>query len=228
MTDKEIKEKVNAILKQMEETFHKVEPSLMHGMHRDEYFEKHPELDNEQKLNFPFSLSANDIIDKKIPWLVAGCTGCSRLFSKYARDIGLNDFFVVLTAKKEHLEQYAKGQLRGQIHGHQVIAIQMSDGLHILDVQHGLGKTFEQIEVKAQCKVDESVDFQRHKGFIISAILTPEQYDKTNSYNKIKDAYLSCNTAKKLLLNQATKEMNKKTNNHINYNEFVSKDLDYE
>lgn len=211
MKDQEIKEKVNTVLKMMEQQFHKVEPSLMNAVSRQEYFEKHPELTQEQKLNFPFSLSAQDIIDKKIPWLVSGCTGCSRLFSKYARDIGLNDFKVVLTVKTDQI-----GKQEGQIHGHQVIAVNMSDGLHIIDVQHGLGKTFEEIEVKSECKVDEKVNFQQHNDYTIAAILTPQEYDTIDSYEKIKKIYLGCNTAKKILLNDATNTINnKKTNKQI-------------
>lgn len=206
VTDQEIKEKVKTVLKMMEQQFHKVEPSLMNAISRQEYFEKHPELTQEQKLNLPFSLSAQDIIDKNIPWLVSGCTGCSRLFSKYAREIGLNDFKVVLTVNTDQIGKKEKGQL----HGHQVIAVNMSDGLHMIDVQHGLGKSFEEIEVKSKCRVDEKVNFQRHNGYTIAAILTPQEYDTVDSYEKIKKIYLGCNTAKKILLNNATNTVNNK------------------
>jgi hypothetical protein len=207
MTDQEIKSKVNQVLKMMEDQFHRVEPSLRHPIHRDEYFEQHPEISAVQKRDFQFALSGEDIEKKNIPWLVAGCTGCSKLFSYYARKIGLNDFFVVLSVKNEHLVPYAKGQMKGQVHGHQVIAVKLSDGLHMIDVQHGLGKTFEQIEVRTKCKIDEPVDFEYHKGYTIAAILTPEEYDNTDSYEKIKAKYLSCDTAKRILLTNAKSKL---------------------
>ena len=97
--------------------------------------------------------------------------------------------------------------MKGQVHGHQVIAVKLSDGLHMIDVQHGLGKTFEQIEVRTKCKIDEPVDFEYHKGYTIAAILTPEEYDNTDSYEKIKAKYLSCDTAKRILLTNAKSKL---------------------
>lgn len=207
LPDLRIKARVDIVLNKMSWFFHTIEPSLVHPISRQQYFEKHPELDDDKKWNFPFSLSADDIINKKIPWQAAGCTGCAKLFSKYAREIGLDDFMVVLTVKREHVEQYAQGQLRGQIAGHQAIAIRLSDGLHIIDVQHGLGKTFEEIEVKSDCKIDANIDFEHHRGYIIAALLSPTEYDNMDSYDKLKDLYLGCNSAKTILKNNATKKI---------------------
>ena len=198
----------------MEKQFHKAEPSLANAMSRQAYFDKLEKeghgLTQEQKLDFQFALTAQDIIDNNVPWLAAGCTGCSRLFSHYARnEVGLNDFYVVLTVKTDQIGKEGKGQLNG----HQVIAVQLSDGLHMIDVPRGLGKTFEEIEVKSECKVNNIVDFEKHKGYTIAKILTPEQYDdKIRSYQNIKEQYLSCSVAKTILLKQAKTRADKKAN----------------
>ncbi|MBR6752259.1 MAG: hypothetical protein IKL95_03230, partial [Alphaproteobacteria bacterium] len=52
--------------------------------------------------------------------------------------------------------------------------------------------------------------FQRHNGYTIAAILTPEVYDKIDNYEQIKKIYLGCDTAKKILLNNATNTVNNK------------------
>ncbi len=214
MTDKEIKEKVNQVLKLMEKQFQKAEPSLSNAMSRHDYFDKLEKdghgLTQEQKRDFPFALTAQDIINNNVPWLAAGCTGCSRLFSHYARnEVGLNDFYVVLTVKTDQIGKKGNGQLSG----HQVIAVQLSDGLHMIDVPRGLGKTFEGIEVKSECKVNNIMDFEKHKGYTIAAILTPEQYDnEITSYKDIKEKYLSCSVAKTILLKHVKTEVNKNAN----------------
>lgn len=102
MTDKEIIEKVNIVLEKIDTFFHGLEPSLKNAVSRDAYFEQHPEITDH--VNYNFSLSGDDIINQKIPYNAAGCTGRAKLFSKYAQEIGLKDFSIVATEKKKILK----------------------------------------------------------------------------------------------------------------------------
>ena len=205
-TDENKIKKVNTALQKIDKFFHDIEPSLKNGISRDEYCEQHPEIKDCQNCNF--SLTADEIIKHKIPYKVAGCTGRAKLFSKFARDIGLTDFFVVPAFVTDDIER------KGQINGHGLIAIQLSYGLFLIDPMKG--KTFETARIKGKCVVDEKIDASGNgkKDYTIAAILTPYEYDKINSYAKMKKIFLGCKTAKKILLNKATKELNKKMTTH--------------
>ena len=72
-TDNEIIEKVNIVLKKIDDFFHGLEPSLKNAVSRDAYFEQHPEITDH--VNYNFSLSGDDIVEQKIPYNAAGCTG---------------------------------------------------------------------------------------------------------------------------------------------------------
>ena len=181
----EIIEKVNQVLQKVDKFFHGLEPSLQHAISRDKYFEQHPEITDHK--NFNFSLSGDDIEEKKIPYNVAGCTGRAKLFSKYAREIGLKDFNIVATVKQKDLNNKNSDKM---IDGHQVIAIKLSDGLHMIDP--GAGKTYEKAKIEGDCKVGENIDAVRNdkKEYVISAILTPAEYDEVKTYEQIKQLYL--------------------------------------
>lgn len=185
MTDKEIIEKTNIILEKIDEFFHSLEPSLKNAISRDDYFKQHPEITDH--INFNFSLSGNDIIERKIPYNAAGCTGRAKLFSKYASEIGLKDFFIVATANKDDIKNKNS---RKMINGHQIIAIKLSDGLHMIDP--GTGKTYASAQIIGNCEVGENIDALRNnsKDHVISAILSPEEYDNIKTYKQIENLYL--------------------------------------
>ena len=73
---------------------------------------------NNSRTNWKFGLSANQIINLKIPNDVVGSTGICKVFCKFARDAGL-DCFVVLAADVEHLSDD-----RNIINGAQFIAVE--------------------------------------------------------------------------------------------------------
>ena len=52
---------------------------------RAEYMRQH----NVSGIDWHFSLSADDIINQKIPRMVAGCTGIAKVFCKYATDASM-------------------------------------------------------------------------------------------------------------------------------------------
>lgn len=184
-TDKDIIEKVNIVLEKIDKFFHDIEPSLRNAISRDTYFEQHPEITDHK--NFNFSLSADNIIEKKIPYNVAGCTGRAKLFSKYAKEVGLKDFSIVATAKKDDIKNKNSKKM---IDGHQLVAIKLSDGLHMIDP--GAGKTYEKAKIDGICKVGENIDAVRSnkKDYVISAILEPNEYDNIKTYEQIKKLYI--------------------------------------
>ena len=185
MTDKETIEKVNIVLEKIDKFFHDIEPSLKDAISRDEYFEQHPEITDHK--NFNFSLSGDDIVKNKIPYNVAGCTGRAKLFSKYAQEVGLKDFYIVITAKKDDLKNKNSNQM---IDGHQLIAIKLSDGLHIIDP--GAGKTYEKAKIDGICRVGENIDAVRSNknDYVISAILEPNEYNDIKTYEQIEKLYI--------------------------------------
>lgn len=185
MTDKEIIEKVNIVLGKVDAFFHDLEPSLKNAISRDIYFEQHPEITDHK--NFNFSLSGDDIINQKIPYNAAGCTGRAKLFSKYAQEIGLQDFGIVVAAKKDDIKNKNSGKM---IDGHQLVAIKLSDGLHIIDP--GMGKAYERAQIDGVCKVGENIDAVGHnqKDYVISAILEPSEYNNIKTYKQMENLYL--------------------------------------
>ncbi len=185
MTDEEIIEKTNAVLEKIDAFFHKLEPSLKNAISRDDYFEQHPEI--KDHVNYNFSLSADDIIDQQIPYNAAGCTGRAKLFTKYAQEVGLEDYSIVATVKKDDVKNKNSGEM---IDGHQIIAIQLSDGLHMIDP--GAGKTYEKAIVNGDCKIGENIDAvgNNNKDYMITAILKPKKYNRIKTYNQMKNVYL--------------------------------------
>ncbi len=184
-TDKDIIEKVNIVLEKIDKFFHDIEPSLKNAISRDEYFEQHPEITDHK--NFNFSLSGDDIVEQKIPYNAAGCTGRAKLFSKYAQEIGLKDFSIAATAKKEDIKNKNSGKM---IDGHQLVSIKLSDGLHMIDP--GKGETYEKAQIEGVCRVGENIDAVGHnqKDYVISAVLEPDEYDDIKTYEQMKRLYI--------------------------------------
>lgn len=186
---------VNVTLKDMEKFFHGIEPSLMYSVSREEYLNQHPE---EKSLDFPFT-SAEYIINHKIPYGSVGCAGRTKLFSKFARDNGLTDFFIVTTVMENKIGKEGYGQ----IPGHQMVAIKLSDGLHLIDVATGIGKTIDDIKINYKPVVNSKISYDGDD-YIITKLLTPEEFDTIDTYEKIKAVYFDCSAVKKILMQQAT------------------------
>lgn len=145
-------------------------------------------LDNTNTLNYHFSLSAQDIIDKHIPPRIAACTGHAKLFSYFAKEYGL-DCRVLLTAD---LRGYAaQKQRKDLIDGHQIIAVRGTDGSWVaFDPAH---KQFQELKDKTEIKVGnyiQSVEDEKYGKFKITAILSPDAFSKVNSYLALENLYL--------------------------------------
>ena len=156
---------------------------------RAEYMRQH----NVSGTDWHFSLSADDIINQKIPRAVAGCTGIAKVFCKYATDAGL-DCVVLATARIENLNGVAQDIKEGKkervISGHQIIAVYDKNGqLRAFDPGQK-----ELKYIKPEIKVGNIINF-RFDGavvpHVITAILTPAEYNKIDTYKKLRDVYIN-------------------------------------
>ena len=182
MTDKEILDKVDVVLKELDEFAGKID-SDMKKMSRPEYMEKYTEKNTQH-----FAFSAQEIYDNKIPFKVIGCTGIAKLFSFFARQKGLPQdvFFIVPTVKIDDL-------INGEhLNGHQIAAVKLSDGqYHLFDP--GAGNTFESAEIKTkgQAVITSAIDAQ-YSGkleYMITDFMNPDDFDKVDSYQKLENIY---------------------------------------
>ena len=155
---------------------------------RAEYMRQH----NVSGIDWHFSLSADDIINQKIPRAVAGCTGIAKVFCKYATDAGL-DCVVLATARIENLDGAAQDIKEGKkeriINGHQIIAVYDENGkLRAFDP----GRK-ELRYIKSEIKAGNIIKFMFNGEIVphrITAILTPQEFAKVNTYKKLRDLYV--------------------------------------
>ncbi len=162
---------------------------------RAEYMRQH----NVSGIDWHFSLSADDIIEQRVPRAVAGCTGISKVFSKLATEAGLKHV-VLTTARIADLngaEQDRKdGKKERVISGHQIIAVYDANGnLHAFDP--GL-KDLKY--TKSEIKVGNIINFLFGGEVVphrITAILTPQEFAEVNTYKKLRGLYVYGSDGKK-------------------------------
>lgn len=156
---------------------------------RVEYMRQH----NVSGIDWHFSLSADDIINQKIPRAVAGCTGIAKVFCKYATDAGL-DCVVLTTARIENLngalQDIKEGKKERVISGHQIIAVYDKNGkLHAFDPGQK-----ELKYIKSEIEVGNIINFRFDGAVVphlITAILPPAEYSKIDTYKKLRDVYVN-------------------------------------
>ena len=156
---------------------------------RSEYMQQH----NVSGIDWHFSLSAEDIIEQRVPRAVAGCTGRSKVFSKLATEAGLKHV-VLTTAREENLKGAEQDRKSGKkeriISGHQIIAVYDENGnLRAFDPgRKELGY------IKSEIKVGNIINFHFGGEVVphrITAILTPAEYNKIDTYKKLRDVYVN-------------------------------------
>lgn len=142
-------------------------------------------LNGAEPIDYHFSLSAQDIIEKQIPPQVAACSGHAKLFSYLAAKHGL-DCRIVMTAD---LRGYAARQNKYMIDGHQIIAVFGTDGkLVAFDPQYyPLRQLVDHTEIKVGNWLQSVEHGNKYK---ITAILTPDEFSKVNSYDATENLYL--------------------------------------
>ena len=184
-------EKIQSVINRVQDLFaHSVGPSNRH-----EYMRLHGVHGND----WIFGLSADDIINQKIPRTVVGCSGIASVFIKYATEAGLN-CVVLPTAMQKDLDGAAQDRKNGErertINGHQIVAVRDANGvlrafdpgqprLRYLDTQVAVGTT---------------INF--HFGACrIAAILSPSEYAKIDTYKKLRDVYVNAGEKKHVFTN---------------------------
>ena len=217
--DAEKIQKIKKILCKINTAFHNAEPNIgslkIEGndfqqernenssdpISRREYINSHPEI--QDALEFSFSLSTDDIIARKIPMQVMGCTGVAKLFSKYAEGEKL-DCFAVFTAKMADLEEKKKDR-DAIVSGHQIIAVQFSDGVRMFDPACKDGLQFykdsngEEILVPSMKHllgkklVSQNSKYpwaQRQAGAVITSVEPSSRLAHIKSYKDVENRYL--------------------------------------
>ncbi len=155
---------------------------------RSEYMRQH----NVSGIDWHFSLSADDIIEQRIPRAVAGCTGKAKVFSKLATEAGLKHV-VLATAREENLKDAEQDRAIGRkeriISGHQIIAIYDENGnLRAFDPgRKELGYIKSEIQVGNIINFHFGGEIVPHR---ITAILTPQEFAKVDTYKKLRDLYV--------------------------------------
>jgi len=142
-------------------------------------------LNNADRNNYHFSLSAQDIIDKQISPRVAACSGHAKLFAYLAAKHGL-DCRIIMTAD---LQEYAANKDKYLISGHQIVGVRGTNGeLVAFDPQY---YPFRQLADRTEIKVGNWVQSVEHENkYKITAILTPDEFSKVNSYSATENLYL--------------------------------------
>ena len=199
---------------------------------RREFVEKYQSCydPNFDALNFSFSLSAEEIVNKTMREIVAytgpvhpddverfidkkmgrgiiGCTGTAKLFCALAQKEDLACQVVMTVdgeqwrAVKAEAQQGIPIEQRQIINGHQIIAVELEDGLHAFDpgykaeqVDYGLGY-IERRKTKfldlGKAEIGQLIDMPRFKGHFVTAIISPQEYAKVKSYQDIANLYSS-------------------------------------
>ena len=155
---------------------------------RSEYMQQH----NVSGIDWHFYLSADDIIEQKVPRAVAGCTGISKVFSKLATEAGLKHV-VLTTARMADLNSAEQDRKSGKkeriISGHQIIAVYDENGkLRAFDP----GRK-ELRYIKSEIQVGNIINFHFGGEVVphrITAILAPQKFAKVNTYKKLRDLYI--------------------------------------
>ena len=206
MTDQEIVEKVNKVLGRVADFFDSVNvvPESYKQMKQrgddDEFFyrnlwlndKNHQYKSNQNMLSF----NAEEIEKWRIPIYVVGCSGRAKMFVKYAQEEGLNNIFIVPTVK---ISDIGKKNMRG----HQIIAIQMSDGhLQLINPNKRL---FNQARINEKFEIGQDIDALNRGAteFRIAAKLTPQQHDAIDSPEKLQTVY----SMKKFKFDSASKQV---------------------
>lgn len=178
-------EKIQLILDKMDSLF----TNATGPNNRAEYMKQH----GVHGLDWHFSLSADDIINRKIPPAVAGCTGIAKVFCKFASEMGL-DCVVLATARVADMDAAEKDHKMGcrerTISGHQIIAVRD---------EHGTFRAFDPGRKRLKY-IDTPVRIGGVIPFVfggqeiphrITAVLSPAEYANINTYQKLRDLYMN-------------------------------------
>ncbi len=136
-------------------------------------------------INYSFSLSADDIINNKIPARVAGCTGIAKVFCKYAATKGMECYVLATANYKDWLAAKAGGN--NIINGHQIIAVEKDGKLCAFDPGRKELKWIDGVIEKG--RFIEAL--AGRPKYLIGAITPRDDFVQCNEYRKIRNLYTS-------------------------------------
>ena len=159
---------------------------------------------NITKVDNRFALTSNEIIKKKIPLNVLGCTGTAKLFVHYANEVDLK-CEVVFTANKNDLKKRLKDTI-SRINGHQLISVKLEDGKEFI---------FDPRESELK-QINLDSFFHANIPHIFTGKIAGKDIEHVNSVEKIEEIYLNGYNNK--FINGEKKLQNLDTQNRILYN----------
>lgn len=175
----------------------------------EQLLKQYKEKTGKDLLDLSFSLTPEEILEKKIPKAPIGCTGTAKLFCYFAQQVGLECSVVITSSlsdlKQSHQEQHFPVEKRGIINGHQVIGVQFSDGFHVFDPGAFKVKDtnksqtdLDNLEMypkyfKGPSKIGDVDYFLKDRPCQIRAIVTPEVFNQVKSYQALANLQTSGN-----------------------------------
>lgn len=134
-----------------------------------------------------FGITAQQIIENKIPKKVIGCTGVAKLFCKLAKNRGLKAF-VICTARFDDWIA-AKQDNKKTIHnGHQLNAVEIDGVLRVLDA----GRCRVHF-IDTNLKPGSFIDALQTgtPDYILTAVISGDKFSHMNTYQKLSNLYHS-------------------------------------
>ncbi|MCM1294746.1 MAG: hypothetical protein NC311_04250 [Muribaculaceae bacterium] len=171
-------QKIQSIIDKMHEIFR----ASVGANNRAKYMRENSIPDN---IDWSFSLSADDIIQNKIPPRVAGCTGRAKVFCKLATDVCL-PCYVVTTANYADWMR-ARAGYPNIINGHQIIAVEIDGALR------AFGPGREKLEwIPGTVAPGHFINAIRNRpAYLITAIVPRDEFGGCNTYQKLRNLYTS-------------------------------------
>lgn len=212
MTDQEIIEKLNKVAGKVTDFFNSV--NIIPESYRrvkereqiedDEHFYRNLWLNDKNHKYKPnqnmLSFTGKEIDELRIPAYVVGCSGRAKLFAYYAQKEGLNNIFIVPTVKISDIG-------KKNMNGHQIIAVEMSDG-H-LQLVNPNKRSFSQGRINEKFELGKDID-ALNRGepefrITVEKPLTPKEHDEIDSPEKLQAVY----SMKKYKFDSASKQIKK-------------------
>lgn len=139
--------------------------------------------------DWKFALTANDIINEKLPANVVGCSGRAAVFSHLLQQ-KLVPHKIILTAVVNDLNRaynnIQQGNKPSLIHGHQIIAIEIDGHLRMFDPgDKKLALIDGDVFVGRNFKYNFSDD-----NYVITNIMSPSEYDMIDTPGKLQSKYM--------------------------------------
>ncbi|MGN0919418.1 MAG: hypothetical protein ACI4OR_01475 [Alphaproteobacteria bacterium] len=166
--------------------------------------QQYKEKTGKNLIDLSFALTAEEILEQKIPKAVIGCTGTAKLFCHFAKQMGL-DCSVVVTSAVKDLEKNKNlpPDKRDVINGHQIIGVQFKNGFYVFDPgalrvkdSQKSPTDLENLEIypkyfKGPSQIGDVDQFFKMGPCQIRAIVRPEIFNQGKTYQEYNNLALS-------------------------------------